>query len=280
LEYVTYLLSLPDDQLPTTLTTSYGDNEREIPQDYAQNVCNMFGQLGARGVTVLFSSGDSGPGSACQTNDGTNTTRFTPTFPGACPYITSVGGTTSISPEKAVSFSSGGFSDYFPRPSYQDTAVPAYLATIGDTFSGLYNAAGRGFPDVAAQGSGFQVVSQGQIISVGGTSASAPTFAALVSLVNNKLVAQGRSPLGFMNPWLYAAASPGGGLTDITEGGSRGCTAASQYSGLPTPAVPGAGWNATAGWDPVTGLGTPLFDQLLTLALANTTAAAKYRRRI
>ncbi|KAI0134750.1 peptidase-like protein [Xylariales sp. AK1849] len=268
LEAVTYLLNLTDDELPTTLTTSYGDNEREIPLAYAQKVCDLYGQLGARGVSVLFSSGDSGPGSACQTNDGSETTRFTPSFPGACPYITSVGGTTGVEPERAVSFSSGGFSDYFPRPSYQDAAVPAYLAKIGDTFTGLYNESGRGFPDVSAQGNGFQVVSQGRVISVGGTSASAPTFASIVSLLNNALVAQGKAPLGFLNPWLYSTALNGSALTDITAGGSKGCTSRSIYSGEVTPVVAGAGWNATEGWDPVTGLGTPLFDKLLELATA------------
>ena len=50
----------------------------------------MFAQLGARGVSVLFSSGDTGVGSACQTNDGKNTTRFLPIFPAACPFVTSV----------------------------------------------------------------------------------------------------------------------------------------------------------------------------------------------
>ncbi|KAI1865824.1 uncharacterized protein JN550_008082 [Neoarthrinium moseri] len=274
LELVTYLLALPDEDLPTTLTTSYGDNEREIPLVYARKVCEMFGQLGARGVSVLFSSGDTGPGSACQTNDGTKTKRFTPMFPGACPYITSVGGTTSTRPETAVSFSSGGFSDYFARPAYQDGHVPAYLSQLGaDVFAGLYNTSGRGFPDVSAQGSGYQVVTQGQVTSVAGTSASAPAFAALVGLVNNALVASGRAPLGFLNPWLYGTVAAAGGLTDITEGGSRGCGPSSQYSGMPTPEIAGAGWNATVGWDPVTGLGTPLFDKLLSLALANSTAA-------
>lgn len=266
---VTYLLGLPDEELPTTLTTSYGDNERSIPIAYAQKVCDMFGQLGARGVTVIFSSGDTGPGSACQTNDGTLTTRFTPTFPGACPYITSVGGTAGVVPETAISFSSGGFSDYFPRPAYQDAAVSNYLQGIGDTFTGLYNVSGRGFPDVSAQGNAYQVFSQGVRQSVSGTSASAPAFAGIISLVNNALVAAGRKPLGFLNPWLYSIASQAGGLTDITAGGSRGCAARSDHSGLPTPLVPGAGWNATTGWDPVTGLGTPLFDKLLSLAFKN-----------
>ena len=59
------------------------------------STCSMFAQLGARGVSVLFSSGDTGVGSACETNDGKNATRFLPIFPAACPFVTSVGGTVS-----------------------------------------------------------------------------------------------------------------------------------------------------------------------------------------
>ncbi|OTB16654.1 hypothetical protein K445DRAFT_316932 [Daldinia sp. EC12] len=262
LEYLTYLLDLLDEELPHTLTTSYGEDEQSVPKTYVEKVCTMFGQLGARGVSVLFSSGDTGPGSACQTNDGKNTTRLLPIFPAACPYVTAVGGTVGVEPERAVSFSSGGFSDIFPRPSYQKAAVDTYLGTIGATFEGLYNPSGRGFPDVAAQGRNFNVISQGQLIKVGGTSASAPTFAAIVSLLNNARIKSGQKPLGFLNPWLYSDAVDGG-LTDIVDGGSKGCTGRDMYSGLPAPYVPGAGWNATEGWDPVTGLGTPLFDALL-----------------
>ncbi|KAI1650197.1 subtilisin-like protein [Daldinia loculata] len=262
LEYLTYLLDLPDEELPHTLTTSYGEDEQSVPKTYVEKVCTMFGQLGARGVSVLFSSGDTGPGSACQTNDGKNTTRLLPIFPAACPYVTAVGGTVGVEPEQAVSFSSGGFSDIFPRPDYQKAAVDAYIGTIGATFEGLYNPSGRGFPDVAAQGRNFNVISQGSVIKVGGTSASAPTFAAIVSLLNNARIKSGQKPLGFLNPWLYSDAVDGG-LTDIVLGGSKGCTGRDIYSGLPAPYVPGAGWNATKGWDPVTGLGTPLFDVLL-----------------
>ncbi|KAL7623014.1 Tripeptidyl-peptidase sed2 [Parahypoxylon ruwenzoriense] len=262
LEYLTYLLDLPDKDLPHTLTTSYGEDEQSVPKTYVKKVCTMFGQLGARGVSVLFSSGDTGPGSACQTNDGRNTTRLLPIFPAACPYVTSVGGTVGVEPERAVSFSSGGFSDIFPRPRYQEKAVAAYLDRIGDTFQGLYNPTGRGFPDVAAQGRNFSVVTKGRLIKVGGTSASAPAFAAIVSLLNNARIKGGGTPLGFLNPWLYSDAV-NGGLTDIVLGGSKGCTGRDMYSGLPVPIIPGAGWNATKGWDPVTGLGTPLFDKLL-----------------
>lgn len=109
---------------------------------------------------MLFSSGDSGPGSACQTNDGKNTTRFLPSFPAACPYVTSVGGTYQILPEKAVSFSSGGFSDLFARPGYQKNAVQHYLNYLGNEWEGLYNPLGRGFPDVAAQGRRFVIVEE------------------------------------------------------------------------------------------------------------------------
>ncbi|XXH03518.1 hypothetical protein Hte_009923 [Hypoxylon texense] len=262
LEYLEYLLDLPDEELPHTLTTSYGEDEQSVPRTYVEKVCTMFGQLGARGVSVLFSSGDTGPGSACQTNDGKNTTRLLPIFPAACPTVTSVGGTVGVAPEHAVSFSSGGFSDIFPAPAYQKAAVAAYVGSIGDAFAGLYNPAGRGFPDVAAQGRNFSVYTQGALIKVGGTSASAPTFAAIVSLLNNARIKSGRRPLGFLNPWLYSDAV-NGGLTDIVLGGSKGCTGRDIYSGLPAPLVPGAGWNATEGWDPVTGLGTPLFDKLL-----------------
>lgn len=154
------MLALPTEKLPQTLTSSYGEDEQSIPESYARQVCDMFGQLGMRGVSVLFSSGDSGPGSACQTNDGKNTTRFLPSFPAACPYVTSVGGTNYILPERAVGFSSGGFSDYFPRPGYQKNAVQHYLNYLGDEWQGLYNPAGRGFPDVAAQGRRFVIVEQ------------------------------------------------------------------------------------------------------------------------
>ncbi|KAK4157169.1 peptidase-like protein [Chaetomidium leptoderma] len=269
LDFFSHLLKLPDFELPQTLTTSYGEDEQSVPRPYAEKVCQMIGQLGARGVSVIFSSGDTGVGSACQTNDGKNTTRFLPTFPAACPYVTSVGGTHYVAPEQAVDFSSGGFSDLWPRPRYQDAAVSTYLRHhLGkDRWAGLYNPHGRGFPDVAAQGAHYHVFSRDRDVLVSGTSASAPLFAALVSLLNNARLAQGRPPLGFLNPWLYSdEVARRGGLTDIVHGGSTGCTGKDMYSGLPTPVVPYASWNATPGWDPVTGLGTPVFDRLLELS--------------
>jgi tripeptidyl-peptidase-1 len=58
LDFLTYMLKLPDAKLPQTLTTSYGEDEQSVPRAYAEKVCQMFGQLGARGVSVVFSSGE------------------------------------------------------------------------------------------------------------------------------------------------------------------------------------------------------------------------------
>jgi len=268
LDFFTYMISLADEQLPQVLTTSYGEDEQSIPVEYAKKVCDMIGQLGTRGVSVIFSSGDTGVGSACQTNDGKNTTRFLPTFPASCPYVTSVGGTIRVEPEEAVDFSSGGFSDIWDRPMYQEDAVSSYLKKLGDRWQGLYNPKGRGFPDVAAQGHAFRVVDKGRVISVGGTSASAPVFASIVALLNNARLASGKPALGFLNPWIYQVGYEG--LNDIVKGGSTGCTGRSIYSGLPAPHVPYASWNATNGWDPVTGHGTPDFERLLRISQGPT----------
>ena len=54
------------------------------------------------------------------------------------PFVTTVGGTVGINPEKAVNFSGGGFSNYFARPSYQSTTVAKYLASIGTKNQGLF----------------------------------------------------------------------------------------------------------------------------------------------
>lgn len=169
LEQLTYLLSLPNEELPTVLSTSYGEDEQSVPRDYAIAVCKMFGQLGARGVSVIFSSGDEGVGSSCLNNDGSNNTIFNPGFPASCPFITSVGGTFGVQPELANSISGGGFSNVFTRPAYQDLAVNEYLDQLGDRFEGLYNPAGRAIPDVAAQSQNFYVYDKGFTRLVSGT---------------------------------------------------------------------------------------------------------------
>ncbi|KAI0797010.1 tripeptidyl peptidase A [Abortiporus biennis] len=259
-DWVDYMLGHPNP--PQTVSTSYGDDEQTVPESYARRVCNGFAQLGARGVSLLFSSGDFGVGDGnpdpetqvCQTNDGRNVTRFIPTFPATCPFVTSVGGTIKI-PEVAVDFSGGGFSDLFSTPSYQQEAVNAFLQQLPEgTYPGLFNPSGRGFPDISAQSERFIVFVGGQRGHVGGTSASAPTVAAIISNLNDARLAHGFPPLGFLNPLLYKIQHSGA-LNDITSGNNPGCGT--------------QGFNATAGWDPLTGLGTPNFGKLKDIVLSH-----------
>ena len=230
-----------------------------MPRKFAESVCNLLAQLGSRGVSVLYASGDSGVGSGCVTNDGTNTTHFPPQFPATCPWITAVGATHRVDPEQAASFSSGGFSDIWPRPLYQEFAVQTYLAKLGDKFKGLFNPHGRAFPDVSAQGQQFAVYDKGELSLLAGTSCSTPVFSSVVSLLNDVRFQKGLPPLGFLNPWLYTIGA--GGLNDIVAGGSNGCDGS-----LGGPVIPYASWNATEGWDPVTGMGTPDFSRLKVIA--------------
>ncbi|KAA6408359.1 MAG: tripeptidyl-peptidase 1 precursor [Lasallia pustulata] len=249
----------PQPDLPQTISTSYGDDEQTVPSTYATLACQQFAQLGAGGITLLFASGDSGvgPSGACLSNDGKNTTMFLPSFPAFCPYVTAVGATKDFAPEVAPlgpanNFPSGwGFSNYFPRPAYRDPYVPDYIASLGSQFQGLYNESGRGYPDIAAQGSRFLTVWDGGVVVLDGTSASTPTAAGVVGLVNDALLAAGRAPLGWLNPWLYGVGK--GGFTDVVEGSAVGCGS--------------EGFPAEGGWDAVTGWGTPYFPKLVRLAL-------------
>jgi tripeptidyl-peptidase I len=147
--------------------------------------------------------------------------------------------------------SGSGFSNYFLRPTYQknSTVVETYLASIGNQFKGLYNTSGRAYPDLAAQGFRYLVWQNGTPSSVDGTSASTPTVAGLFTLVNDALAAAGRSPMGFLNPWLYQSGYKA--FTDVANGSSLGCG--------------GPGFGAGPGWDAASGFGTPDFGQILKL---------------
>ncbi|KAI1305721.1 peptidase S8/S53 domain-containing protein [Xylaria venustula] len=265
LDFLKSVIKLPQSKLPQVISTSYGENEQSVPKSYALSVCNLIAQLGSRGVSVIFSSGDSGVGSACLSNDGKNTTKFQPQYPATCPWVTSVGSTRYLN-ETATYFSSGGFSDYWSRPLYQELAVKQYLNKIGDKFAPYYNHKGRGFPDVATQGYGFRVYDQGSLNGYQGTSCSAPTFAGIVGLLNDARLRAKLPTLGFLNPLLYLNPHA---LNDITLGGSTGCDGTARFHGAPngSPVIPYASWNATAGWDPVSGLGTPNFPKLLKAAV-------------
>lgn len=92
--WLQYILKQPF--VPQTISNSYADDEQTVPESYAKLVCSLFAQLGARGVSVFFGSGDGGvsgvqnPG-ACKSNVNGKKI-FVPTFPASCPYVTTVGG--------------------------------------------------------------------------------------------------------------------------------------------------------------------------------------------
>ncbi|KAH3995425.1 hypothetical protein HBH61_155540 [Parastagonospora nodorum] len=253
LEFLNYLLALPAAQLPNTLSISYGDDEATVPLAYATNACNLFSQLGARGVSILVSSGDSGVGSTCSVN---GKAQFTTAFPAACPWVTTVGGTTGNSPEAAWTSGGGGFSEIFGRPSYQDAAVSKWLSTdtTHTAVTKYFNASGRAYPDISAQATNFVIIAGGSAQSVSGTSCSAPATAGIIQLLNSGRIAAGKKGLGFLNPWLYGTASSG--FTDIKTGKITGCGGQ----------ISGAGFSAVSGWDPATGWGTPNYGSLLTFA--------------
>ncbi|KAF7378371.1 Family S53 protease [Mycena sanguinolenta] len=238
------ILVMPVETRPTVLTTSYGFNEQDIPDFLNTEMCNAYTQLGAVGISVLFASGDGGVGGFqsifCEV--------FVPTSPSDCPFITSVGGVTGLPPQTAASFSSGGFSETFEVPDYQAADVAAYVASIGNEYDGLYSTNSRGIPDLAMQAENVEFAWEGGLFIVSGTSAATPMFAAMIALINDRLIAAGKPVLGFLNPFLYSAQGRAA-FTDITSGTNPGCGT--------------NGFSAGPGWDPVTGLGTPNFEQLL-----------------
>jgi tripeptidyl-peptidase-1 len=149
-------------------------------------------------------------------------------------------------------WSGGGFSNYFAAPSYQSAVLATFFADHKPTYaSNIYNASGRGFPDVAALGMNIINYDGGAKILQGGTSASAPIFASIINLINEERIAAGKNSVGFLNPTLYANPSA---FTDIVTGSNPGCGE--------------AGFSAVTGWDPVTGLGTPIYSELLSVFTA------------
>ena len=166
--------------------------------------------------------------------------------------ITAVGSTEGVSPETAATFSSGGFSNVFPRPDYQAAAVFSYLNALNITantsstdpnpLAGRFNTTGRAFPDVAMQGRDIEIVAAGQSVPVFGTSASSPMFVSMVALINDQLLSAGRPTLGFLNPLLYSRAAAAGVFNDITVGSNVGM----RDRGIPGDAGLGCGTSSSS----------------------------------
>ena len=139
-----------DAAVPLVFSTSYGEDEAsELPSGYAERVNAEFLKGGARGISFLFASGDSG--AAAATGPSCPGGRFAPKWPAASPWVTAVGGTQGRQmPETSWAGSSGGFSDAFAAPSWQADALAPYLARADLPDRAKFNASGRGFPDISA----------------------------------------------------------------------------------------------------------------------------------
>ena len=230
---------------PWVHSVSYGIDEGTVDAYYLSRVESEFMKFGVSGRTVLFSSGDLG------VNCEGFPLKFQPHWPASSAYVTAVGGTQS--PNTAWTDGGGGFSNVFPRPSYQDDAVEAYLKSGKAPPTKYFNTSGRAYPDVSAFSVNFVIEYNGISWQVSGTSCATPTFAGIVAILNDVRLQGGKKTLGFLNPLLYRTLM-GKGFKDITEGSNTGAYCA-------------IGFKAAKGWDPASGWGSPNFGLLKTLVM-------------
>jgi kumamolisin len=240
---------------PSVISISWGGPEDSWTAQ-SQTALNAALQDAATiGVTVTVAAGDNG------STDG-EAGGLHVDFPAASPYALACGGTTLTANGKTIASETvwnetaskegatgGGVSAVFPLPAYQQSAKVPALPT--NKF------VGRGVPDVAGDAdptTGYNVLVDGQSQVVGGTSAVAPLWAALIVLLNQQL----GKHLGFINPTLYALGQSV--FNDITTGNN-------DDGGL-------GYYSATKGWDPCTGLGSPNAAALLSALSSSATAAS------
>ncbi|XP_064297752.1 tripeptidyl-peptidase 1 isoform X1 [Phalacrocorax carbo] len=273
--FLAWLLLLSNmSSLPWVHSVSYGDDEDSLSLAYMERVNVEFMKAAARGLTILFASGDDGAG--CRRVPGGNHT-FRPSFPASSPYVTTVGGTSFKNPflvtaEVTDYISGGGFSNVFPMPDYQAAAVRRFLHSASKLPpSSYYNSSGRAYPDLSALSDNYWVVTNRIPLPwVSGTSASTPVVGGMVALINDRRLQQGLAPLGFLNPTLYQLLEQGhdSAFYDVTEGCHLSCLDGT---------VQGQGFCASPSWDPVTGWGTPNFPRLLRALLPPARGGAAAR---
>ena len=214
------------------ISISYGGQEADLPASYQERQCNEFMKLGMQGISLVVASGDNGvAGPAGDDNSdgclGPAGKIFSPDFPATCPFLTTAGATFlppggDVTKDQEVAVtrfaSGGGFSNIYAIPSYQSSAVATYFATAGTQYpyysstgnnsfganGGIYNKNGRGYPDVSAIGDNVVIFNMGLPTLIGGTSAAAPTFAAILNRINEERIAAGKKTIGFVNPTLVS----------------------------------------------------------------------------
>jgi subtilase family serine protease len=246
--------------------------EHCVSRAQAESVNGALQTAASRHVTIVAATGDIGVvAEPCDVYGAlTGTGTFTPvkgvTLLASDPLVLGAGGTSLAAshatgawhgetawglpygdPGSAFQASGGGFSRLFPRPAYQD-GIPGSQAT-------------RGVPDVAADANGHTgmaiVLSANGMTMVrdsGGTSASAPIWAALIALADQ----YAGHHLGFVNPAIYQVARGSRyhqAFHDVTIGSNT----------VQFPPATITGYRSAPGWDPVTGWGSPDAQVLIPL---------------
>jgi kumamolisin len=243
------------DPTPAAISISWGQSEDQWTPQARTAFDQALQDAAALGVTTTVAAGDDG--SSDRVGDG----RPHVDFPASSPHALACGGTrleadattgtvhseTVWNNGRGGGATGGGVSAVFPLPSWQ-TGVGVPSGAGGTDAGGAANGpGGRGVPDVSAVAdpqTGYRVRVDGQDTVIGGTSAVAPLWAALVA----RLVQSTGKPLGLAQPALYDSIRTGqvaAGFRDITVGDNGAFAAA-------------------PGWDACTGLGVPNGASLLS----------------
>jgi len=236
----------------------------DLGRSYFATLNNIFRQAAAQGMTVFVASGDDGA-YTCHRNDPNDST-VSASLPATNPYVTAVGGTALLVNDNgsyyseagwegplAGSGSGGGLSVGYTRPDWQ----------TGPGVSNQYSDNARQVPDVAASAdplTGYRIYDSTDggcsgdecWVAIGGTSASTPLWASLITLANQRAASNGKPTMGFINSMLYkmgSASTLQGAFHDVTVGGNL-------Y------------YPATSSWDYATGWGSPIADKLVPELLA------------
>jgi tripeptidyl-peptidase-1 len=217
--FLTFLLNVSNSAAPASVySISYGAYEKDISSTNIKLFNTEAMKLGIRGVTLIASSGDDGvSGYNFYSSTSLSLCGYYAQWPASSPYVTAVGGTMNgkaltgtaeiaCSTDTGASITSGGgFSNAIAAPDFQAAAIASYTAQYSAVQSSYkaYNTSNRGYPDVSMPANNYIFIINGSTVVGGGTSASAPVFAGLVSLVNSVRLQNGLSTLGWLNPTIY-----------------------------------------------------------------------------
>ena len=270
--YDTYSTIISQD-VAKVISTSWGICESQEGSSNAAGEYTLFEEAATQGQTVVAAAGDSGA-EDCTDQNGNPIGGPAVDDPASQPFVTGVGGTTldALGPPPSETVwnessqhppqgaGGGGISSFWTMPSYQSSAA-ASLNVINASSSGSPCHASNGgycreVPDVSADadpftgylfyynGAGTVIGAPSGWVGIGGTSAAAPLWAALLALTDASRVCNG-TPIGFANPGLYHAAGSAytSVFNDITSGNNN-------YTGA-------GGFSAGLGYDMASGLGTP-----------------------